>query len=186
MTLNELQQNKFSDLNWRNYLKMLYPEYQWKDSDEVNFSNYNYLERIIELLAVTPKRIQANYVSWCFFMKYFEGISSPRINEIKSYYYREVTGESLETYQIIKKCAMRVMYDNDLIMNAFYMIKHFDAKKKDFALEIGENIRTSLRKIIYQVFKCIESILDGSCILSNLRISGKFFTMKAVLKFDSC
>lgn len=148
MTINELQK-KFPSIDWLEYLnKVLFPQPRLKDTDEVITNNGSYLENFFQLIEKTPKRDIANYVFWRFF-EFSTNLLSSRIRKAETEFLNELKGRNFRDYEA--DCVSELMAKFPVAMDMLYVNKHFDVKKKDFALNMLEDIRISIRKILGDV-----------------------------------
>lgn len=152
MTINEAQ-SKFPVINWLDYLnKTFYSVLTLDESVEILFVNSSYHKKYFQLIAQTPKRVQANYAHWCFLRTNFKELSN-RIKGMENEFYREIRGsEPLISYRSTYNCVARMVDDMILPLGVFYVRKHYTGTNKiEYILNMVENIRTSTRKMFNDV-----------------------------------
>lgn len=151
MTVDELH-HQFPAINWFDYLsKILYPQYELKNSDEILLYDFGYFEKYFHLLSETPKNVQANYACWSFFNNIdvdFNLLSS-RLKNLKNEFLHKLRGEKY--YIKSSKCIFKITKDMTLAKNIFYAKKHFDPEMKTRMMELIKDIKSSFGKILNDV-----------------------------------
>lgn len=156
MTFNELKEKFSSSHKWIEHLnKTLFPEVKLNDKDRIDI-NLNYWIQFSKLIDETPKRVLANYVFWNFFNENMEkNPLSSRLQKIKADFLHDMKGTGKESvdksYRSSEKCVARVVDNLPVATIAFYINKHFDTRKREYASEMIEKIKASFQQIINNV-----------------------------------
>lgn len=150
MPVTDLQKI-FPAIKWLDYLnKVLTPDHL-KSTETIVMFHYSYFEKFFELIAKTPKRVVANFVSWSFFnnINLDYKLLSSRIENTKRKFLHDLRGEKFYSLEI--KCVNSIAQNMKLAMNIFYLKKNFDPKKKEYIVTLAENIRASFQRILNDV-----------------------------------
>lgn len=153
MTFIKFQDNSLA-LEWLLYLnEIIYPESNLSDLDEIRIYFVNCFEKFIQLVQETPKRVIANYVFWDFFNQLLKkDLLSPRLQEVKRDFDLEINGsKNTLNYVLSKKCLYRIIDNLSQALSVFYIKKKFDARKREYALNMVEKLSSSFRQILNNV-----------------------------------
>ncbi|XP_039763286.1 neprilysin-2 isoform X2 [Pararge aegeria] len=149
MTIGELQV-KFPRIPWLKYINRLLAPHIQVGLDEITIVNVpKYMSDLEDLLEITPKRVQANYVMWRV-----AGASVSYLTEdLRSRQLAYVTALSGKTERESrwKECADTASVSMSIAVGALYIRKYFNEDSKSNALEMVNDIRQQFRKTLTQV-----------------------------------
>ncbi|KRT83251.1 Peptidase [Oryctes borbonicus] len=149
MTIKELQ-DTYSSIPWLRYINELLSPYATVTEDEVVVVNSpKYLENVEKLIAVTDKRIQANYLLWravSFSISYLPDQLRTRQLQFNTV----LTGET-ELLPRWKDCVTHCSSSLTIAADALYVRRYFKEDARKSAQELVHNIRTEFRETLKEV-----------------------------------
>ncbi|XP_012252045.2 neprilysin-2 isoform X2 [Athalia rosae] len=148
-TVRELNE-RYPSVNWKDYINHLLPPTVQVDEDEVVIVNVpKYISDLEDLIKVTPKRVQANYVMWRV-----AGASVSYLNEEirkRQLDYSTALSGKTEREARWKECIDIVSGSLSISTGALYVRKYFNENAKQNAVEMVADIRRQFTKILEKV-----------------------------------
>ena len=149
MTLTELTK-RYSSVPWREYFSKLLPPTITLKEDEVAIVNVpSYITELEKLMAITPKRVQANYIMWRAASSSVSYLNDD-IRKRQLAYSTALSGRT-ERESRWKECVDIVSGSLSLSVGAMYVRKYFNEEAKKKAVEMVMDIRQQFNKILKQV-----------------------------------
>ncbi|KZC07350.1 Membrane metallo-endopeptidase-like 1 [Dufourea novaeangliae] len=149
MTVQELSQ-RYRSIPWKEYFNtLLAPSVQVDDDEVVIISVPSFIMNLEKLLAITPKRVQANYVMWRAAASSVSYLTE-EIRKRQLQYSTALSGKT-EREARWKECIDTVSGSLAISVGALYVRKYFKEDAKKNAVEMVADIRTEFTKILKKV-----------------------------------
>nr|XP_033323580.1 neprilysin-2 isoform X1 [Megalopta genalis] len=169
MTVRDLSKS-YRSIPWKEYFNtLLAPNLQVDDDEVVIVSVLSYISSLEELLASTPKRVQANYVMWRAAASSVSYLTE-EIRKRQLQYSTALSGRT-EREPRWKECIDTVSGSLGISVGAMYVRKYFkeDAKKNalDMVADIREEFKEILKKVDWMDDETRKSALDKAASMSS-------------------
>ncbi|XP_033323591.2 M13 family metallopeptidase neprilysin 2 isoform X2 [Megalopta genalis] len=169
MTVRDLSKS-YRSIPWKEYFNtLLAPNLQVDDDEVVIVSVLSYISSLEELLASTPKRVQANYVMWRAAASSVSYLTE-EIRKRQLQYSTALSGRT-EREPRWKECIDTVSGSLGISVGAMYVRKYFkeDAKKNalDMVADIREEFKEILKKVGWMDDETRKSALDKAASMSS-------------------
>lgn len=143
-------QDKYPSIPWTEYINtILAPHAKLNYDDTIIVAVPKYIYDLEELLSVTPKRVQANYVMWRV-MAASVSYLTEKIRARQLAYSTAVSGVS-EQEARWKECVGTVGSSFSLAIGSLYVRKYFKEEAKSNAEEMVQLIREEMYKILNEI-----------------------------------
>ncbi|XP_076238812.1 M13 family metallopeptidase neprilysin 2 isoform X2 [Calliopsis andreniformis] len=149
MTVRTLSKN-YPSIPWKEYInKILAPVVQVDENEVISVSVPSFISDLEKLLAVTPKRVQANYVMWRVAAASVSYLTED-IRKRQLQYSTALSGKT-EREPRWKECIHTVSSSLSLSVGALYVRKYFKEDAKKNAMEMVADIKDEFTKILKKV-----------------------------------
>ncbi|XP_044750361.1 neprilysin-2 isoform X2 [Coccinella septempunctata] len=149
MTVEELQ-NRFQSVPWLEYINtLLAPDTVITKEEVVVVSVPSYITDLEKILAVTPKRVQANYIMWRAAASSVSYLTEAlRRRQLE---YTTVVSGKTERAPRWKECVDISAGSLSTAAGALYVRKYFNEEARQNALEMVRDIRAEFETILKEV-----------------------------------
>ena len=136
---------------WLEYINRVLTEdiVQVEESETIIVDVPSYIEKLSELIVVTPARVQANYLMWRAAAESMSYLTE-EADKIGLKFSKKLTGQS-EQPPRWKRCVGAATGSLSNAVGSLYVSKYFDEKSKSTALEMVTEIRSQFELILDQV-----------------------------------
>lgn len=149
MTVGELQ-SKFQSIPWLEYInRILPPKVQVRNDEIVIVTVPSYFEKFENLISVTEKRVQANYVMWRAAAASVSYMNQA-LRKLQLEYTSALTGKG-EREPRWKECVGVVSASLANAVGALYVRRHFKEEARETAVEMVKDIRKSFLEILEEI-----------------------------------
>ncbi|KAE8748157.1 hypothetical protein FOCC_FOCC005160 [Frankliniella occidentalis] len=149
MKISELQE-RYPSIPWKEYMEKILPaSITLSDSEVIIVDVPEYFSKLEKLLAMTPKRTIANYLLWracSSTLSYLH--DSVRDRQLK--FYTALSGRT-ERESRWKECVDLASGSMSLSIGSLYVRRYFKEDSKRAALEMVNNIRQEMYKVLKSV-----------------------------------
>ncbi|XP_057331076.1 neprilysin-2-like isoform X2 [Microplitis mediator] len=149
MTITELS-NKYPSIPWKEYFNRILKPHVQVDDNEITIVNVpSFISDFEQLMKLTPKRVQANYVMWRAVAASVSYLND-EIRKRQLEYSTALSGRT-EREPRWKECVDIVSSTLSISVGALYVRKYFNEDAKKNAVEMVSDIRNQFNKILKTV-----------------------------------